>query len=436
MNYNQTYHGLILTIQDAFLILEGIRQNILPQVKRRLNDAERKQITAGSIFAWNETELGMKRWTDGKTWLASKVKGPFLIYREHDSERNVKSDGLVKQSFSFTTKQNEKLHLIAYYDLQDRIAGICTGKIPLQDPVLAKLSLDPAVYLNELRGTNPHPMPVYQPFKVPPGQSQGRMEEHGFPGHLASNYARHGSHGAVMGYNPVVYHPHLYTHLPPQASSMCQPPVPYYDRFSHPSQPPQPYPLPHPHMQSIPPIHSLQPSPSFPGMHALPTPPHTQGLHPGDANVSYDLPPANRHSILHPQMLPSADKILTSLNSLPQTKPRSVPTKMADCSSLSSSAPGSLNLTQPCSSYEKSIDQNGQPGAAKKQPSSPLSFPSPTMAKPTLPLIPDTMLRIRPILSSKLPDFKFSPSHNTVACLRHPVENITKLKEYHKAFSV
>lgn len=137
-----------MNLQDALLILEGIRLGVLPKVQRRLNDFERKFITAGNVYAWKENEMGMKRWTDGKSWLASKVKGPFLIYQEHDGTRNVKENGLVKQSFSLTTKQNEKFHLIAYYDPAERAKGNTTGKVPSQDPDLLKLLLDPSVYLS------------------------------------------------------------------------------------------------------------------------------------------------------------------------------------------------------------------------------------------------------------------------------------------------
>lgn len=150
MSSNETYRGLILTLQDALLVLEATRLNMLPKVKHRLNDVERKHIAAGSVFAWNETECGMKRWTDGKNWLASKVKGPFLTYQEHDDTRNVKPNGLVKQSFSLTTKQSEKFHLIAYYDPLDRAKGLTCGKVPSQDAMLTKLLFDPSVYLNDV----------------------------------------------------------------------------------------------------------------------------------------------------------------------------------------------------------------------------------------------------------------------------------------------
>lgn len=146
----ETYHGLILSLQDALLVLEATRLKILPNVRRRLNDVERKQILEGLVFAWNESECGMKRWTDGKLWLASKVKSPFLTYQEHDEFRNIKPNGLIKQIFSLTTKQNEKLHLVAYYDPKKRSQGIITEKVPSQDPKLKNIQLDPFVYLNDI----------------------------------------------------------------------------------------------------------------------------------------------------------------------------------------------------------------------------------------------------------------------------------------------
>lgn len=182
---NESYHGLILTLQDALLVLEASRLNILPKVKRRLNDAERKNITAGSVFAWNETECGMKRWTDGKTWLASKVKGPFLTYHEIDLTRNMKPNGLIKQSFSITTKQNEKFHLIAYYSLLDTGKPPAGSKVPCQDSLFAKLLFDPNIYLNEVLHFNNPDMrtgaviqPQVQQLPVPQVQLQQPMDMH------------------------------------------------------------------------------------------------------------------------------------------------------------------------------------------------------------------------------------------------------------------
>lgn len=144
----ETYKGRIATLNDALLVLEATRVKVLPKIKRRLNGLERKYIKANTVFAWNETECGMKRWTDGKNWLASKVSGPFLTYRELDDKKNVKPDGLIKQSFLLLTKQNQKLHLISY---------ICSNnsarsRTPLSDPKLGKLALNPRIYQENLLG--------------------------------------------------------------------------------------------------------------------------------------------------------------------------------------------------------------------------------------------------------------------------------------------
>ncbi|WEJ96771.1 Gluconate transport-inducing protein [Yamadazyma tenuis] len=139
----ETYNGRIKTLKDALLILEGSRLGYLPKIKRRLNGLEREFIKPNTVFAWNETECGMKRWTDGKNWSASKVLGPFLVYKELDSDKaTIKKNGLIKQSFSLTTKQHEKLHLIGYYqDIED--ADI---PCPSTDPRLKDLKLNGNIY--------------------------------------------------------------------------------------------------------------------------------------------------------------------------------------------------------------------------------------------------------------------------------------------------
>lgn len=135
-----TYKGRAKSVLDALLLFEATRLEILPTVNRRLNGIEKeKYIKPNTIFVWNETQCGMKRWTDGKVWSPSKVHhGQFLIYKqlpskdkkshkETDSDSstvgNTKQESLlIKQSFSIITNQNQKLHLISYYlyDPEDR----------------------------------------------------------------------------------------------------------------------------------------------------------------------------------------------------------------------------------------------------------------------------------------------------------------------------
>jgi len=141
----ETYHGHVRTPHDAIVLFEACRLGLLPRVQRRLSERERQQITSGSVFVWDEREAGMRRWTDGKSWSASRVSGSFLTYREMEGKRGgsaaaavpaaprsgtsnagdsegegpdgyrYKADGLMKQSFSNTTASGQHLHLISYY---------------------------------------------------------------------------------------------------------------------------------------------------------------------------------------------------------------------------------------------------------------------------------------------------------------------------------
>lgn len=149
----ETYHGHVRTPADAVILFEACRLGLLPRVQRRLSEKERQNIKSGSVFVWDEREAGMRRWTDGKSWSASRVSGSFLTYREMEGKRGgsnafappvstmsvgrgekspndsdeegldlegpdgyrYKPDGLMKQSFSITTAMHQKLHLISYY---------------------------------------------------------------------------------------------------------------------------------------------------------------------------------------------------------------------------------------------------------------------------------------------------------------------------------
>ena len=76
------WQGWIETTGDALLILEAARRGLIPRVTRRLVDSERKMITSGSVFVFDEDESGIKRWTDGFFWSPSRILGNFLLYRE------------------------------------------------------------------------------------------------------------------------------------------------------------------------------------------------------------------------------------------------------------------------------------------------------------------------------------------------------------------
>ncbi|KAF4967550.1 hypothetical protein FSARC_4935 [Fusarium sarcochroum] len=196
----ETYHGYVRTPADAIRLFEACRLGILPRVQRRLSEKERQSIRSGSVFVWDEREAGMRRWTDGKSWSASRVSGSFLTYREMEGKRGggfsatrrgggktpdsgrgsdedqddgepegyrYKADGLMKQSFSITTSTGQHLHLISYYSRPQ--PGQPELQQPTNDPSLRGIVPVKGMYPESSMGeANTTPALTRAPMQQPP----------------------------------------------------------------------------------------------------------------------------------------------------------------------------------------------------------------------------------------------------------------------------
>lgn len=143
--------------RDAHIILEAVRLNILPLITRRLSSTEREQLGSGNVFVWEEAEFkgGLERWTDGRRWSQSRMRGDYLFYEEKleatQEERDIKAarrarraldplsvppltnrrqdrpskpNGLTKQTFSTQVylpgaHAPRKWHIVAYFSGND-----------------------------------------------------------------------------------------------------------------------------------------------------------------------------------------------------------------------------------------------------------------------------------------------------------------------------
>jgi hypothetical protein len=182
----ETYRGNVRTPADAIKLFEACRRGLLPRVQRRLSEKERLSIRSGSVFVWDEREAGMRRWTDGKSWSASRVSGSFLTYREMEGRRgggsfvsaprrpSAKTDddeaddgpdgyrykpgGLMKQSFSITTSAGQHLHLISYH-----------ARPSPSGPDLLLPTADPALrHVTPPKGLYPEPALASAHLRAPP----------------------------------------------------------------------------------------------------------------------------------------------------------------------------------------------------------------------------------------------------------------------------
>ncbi|KAF2819676.1 hypothetical protein CC86DRAFT_374826 [Ophiobolus disseminans] len=278
----ETYHGHVRTPNDAIILFEACRIGILPRVQRRLSEKERQQIKSGSVFVWDEREAGMRRWTDGKSWSASRVSGSFLTYREMEGKRGgsalptapavkrasgkspdgsatgdsdgegpdgyrYKPDGLMKQSFSITTSSGQHLHLISYYSRSNsnnlpqptndaQLRHIRPPKNMYPESTVNETQTVPAVTRGPMPGSpyspaahsmgpaspyaRPGPVaPMYAVPVYPPTPPNGTPPLHAY-------YPQHPYFYGGIIYAQPPYHPqgHVFDRPPPQMSNPHAPP--------------------------------------------------------------------------------------------------------------------------------------------------------------------------------------------------------------------
>lgn len=76
----EPFYGFIESTGDALRLIQAARQGVVPRITRRLNDLERRtMIRSGAIFIFSDEESGIKRWTEGLSWSASRIVGNFLV---------------------------------------------------------------------------------------------------------------------------------------------------------------------------------------------------------------------------------------------------------------------------------------------------------------------------------------------------------------------
>lgn len=297
----ETYHGNVRTPGDAIILFEACRQGLLPRVQRRLSEKERQSIRSGSVFVWDEREAGMRRWTDGKSWSASRVSGSFLTYREMEGKRGggfpsaqkrgnskdgnkdtgsdadmaddgpdgyrYKPDGLMKQSFSITTQSGQHLHLISYFARSHPEAqGL---KQPTHDAHLSKVRPPKGMYPEStvmeqnIPAVTRAPM-SNSPYSGSPQQMPTASSPYGRP--IGSHHSHHlpGAYGPAPGYT-----------WPPPTPISTPPQSQHYS----------------PYQQGTPPLH-MHPSPGHPSPLQYGYPAYSGATsHAASGPTAFDRPP-------------------------------------------------------------------------------------------------------------------------------------------------
>ncbi|KAK7419563.1 Gluconate transport-inducing protein [Neonectria magnoliae] len=323
----ETYHGYVRTPADAIRLFEACRLGVLPRVQRRLSEKERQSIRSGSVFVWDEREAGMRRWTDGKSWSASRVSGSFLTYREMEGKRGggfsgrrnagktpdsgrgsdedqddgepegyrYKADGLMKQSFSITTSTGQHLHLISYYSRPQ--PGQPDLPQPTVDPSLRGIIPVKGMYPESSLGeTNQTPALTRAPMQQPPFMvAPQHSHQHPYPPQYGQpGYGWPPSPMATPPYNHYAApYPSVGHHQLPPHVSQAQLPPPQYAQAPHYDQ-----------RATLPPPHSKSTTHSSYSQH--PSPHYTHApLPPRQDSPLEHLQAAARSAMVDPRLDPS-----------------------------------------------------------------------------------------------------------------------------------
>ncbi len=206
----------------------------------------------------------MRRWTDGKSWSASRVSGSFLTYREMEGKRGgngfaptvaatragktpdstrgsdsdlemggeegpdgyrYKPDGLMKQSFSITTSTGQHLHLISYYARSHPAAPSLNQ--PTNDPALRHIRPQKGMYPESTVHEQQNiPVVTRSPMNGSPFAASPHMV----------GYIRNGA-PHPLSYAQPGYPPSGYAGWPP--SPMSTPPNNYHYQYDPNGHPPQ-----------------------------------------------------------------------------------------------------------------------------------------------------------------------------------------------------
>ncbi|KAJ9060757.1 Gluconate transport-inducing protein [Entomophthora muscae] len=135
----ETYFGYIESVSDAERVIAAVKAGQLRQTFVRLSQRDQGLIRSGTVIVWEEGLSGIQRWTDGRTWSASRFQDEFLIYQElppkpGSSKPRPFDGGLRKRAISIQDRQGKRYHLTNYYYPKD--AEACLLR-PYDDPRFA-----------------------------------------------------------------------------------------------------------------------------------------------------------------------------------------------------------------------------------------------------------------------------------------------------------
>ncbi|KAJ3286813.1 hypothetical protein HDU79_006180, partial [Rhizoclosmatium sp. JEL0117] len=137
--FTETWKGFIQEPLDAQLVIEGCVSGLLQPLNIIPMSLSDLTIRSGTVlvFAENSAMGQMVRWRDGCRWSASRLQGPFLLYREVEASSNTSSseperdvrfvntvvrgktkfvaNGMAKRTLTLTGSDGNRYRVISYF---------------------------------------------------------------------------------------------------------------------------------------------------------------------------------------------------------------------------------------------------------------------------------------------------------------------------------
>ncbi|CAG2004062.1 unnamed protein product [Fusarium graminearum] len=130
------------TLLDAIALFEACRSGILFFLDRAPSNDEMRSIQSGSVYIWDERQVSMRPWDDGRSWSNGGSQELFRICHEMEGDEE-KRDGLVKRE-SRVTHLDRDLHLVSYYSRSNN--GLSQHQRPIYNPGLQHVLFELDLY--------------------------------------------------------------------------------------------------------------------------------------------------------------------------------------------------------------------------------------------------------------------------------------------------
>ncbi|KAI8993971.1 Gti1/Pac2 family-domain-containing protein [Trametes punicea] len=123
----------IRSAADAHKLFYAVQLGLLPKIEKRLDANERAALRPGDVYVWEEKgpntdsfSVSMERFTEGKSWTASRVREDFLMYFE--SPRKGKGNARTSENQVVRPGEQDLYIKLTYSVIREDVKEACQSK--------------------------------------------------------------------------------------------------------------------------------------------------------------------------------------------------------------------------------------------------------------------------------------------------------------------